>query len=229
MAETSTSHPFLDAGLSLPGRIVVSWPLAGGLVAGGFLVATTAFNGGGVPQMTTLLFVLGAGAGLAHGLLLGYLCHDPARTRLQVLQTMIRAAIWVPPGLVLAWVAAMWISLTRDVVAESSAMGMGVVWLGLSWIFGVVVLTWAGVAGFQGAWAALHRWPHVRIAAVVTSVAFGILLTWFLTSPPEIWFTDLRVTSIGAVLLAFGASVWIALPVAIGTLELVHKIRHPNA
>jgi hypothetical protein len=221
-------HPFIDAGFSLPGRIVVSWPLAGGLIAGGYLVAAATLSSqaslSGVPQMTTLLFALGAGAGLAHGALLGYLCHDPARTRYQVLCTMVRASVWVIPGLLLSWVAAMWISLTTSMLVNSTPSTMGMVWLAVSWLFGLAVLIWAALAGFQGVVAAFRRWPDVRFAAVITSLAFAVLVTLFLSDPPEIWFTDLRVTSVGAVILAFGASVWIALPVVIGLLGLAHRV-----
>jgi hypothetical protein len=56
------------------------------------------------------------------------------------------------------------------------------------------------------------------------SVVFAVLVTRFLASPPEIWFTQFRVTTAGAVILAFGASVWIALPVMIALLGLAHRV-----
>ncbi|MBT8337295.1 MAG: hypothetical protein KJO11_11880 [Gemmatimonadetes bacterium] len=222
------THRFFNAAFSLPGRILVSWPLAGGLVAGGFLVAATTLSPqmtlSGVPQMTTLLFLVGAGAGLAHGALLGYLCHDPARTRVQVLRTMMCASVWVIPGLLLAWVATMWISLTTSMLVGSTPTILGMVWLGVSWLFGAAVLVWAALTGFQGIMAALRRWPGVRFSAAVTSIAFAVLLTLFLANPPEIWFTELRVTSVGAVFLAFGASVWITMPVVIVLYRLAQRV-----
>lgn len=222
------ARTILDAVQSLPGQIVVSWPLAGGLVAGGFLVAATTFAGqvssSTVPQWTTLLFGLGAAAGLAHGGLLAYLGRDPARTRVDLLGTLFCALVWLVPGLLLSWVAALWIALTSAAVQGSNLWTFRTAWIALAWCFGAIVCAWAAWSGLRGGAVALRRWPDVRAASLVMSAVFAILLTTFLSAPPEIWFTELRVTTTGAVILAFGASVWIALPVMIAALRLTHRL-----
>jgi len=54
-------------------------------------------------------------------------------------------------------------------------------------------------------------------------VAFAVLATAFVTVRPQIWWTDVRVAGVGALILAFGATVWIALPVVIAGLGLMHR------
>ena len=224
----SRSAPYVEALIRLPGRIVVSWSMGGGVVAGGLLVAAMTLanrlSSSGVLQLSLLLFVLGAGAGLAHGGLLGYLGRDPARTRTEVIGVLIRALPWAIPGLMASWAAASWISLTAAVV-RGSVVGIPVVGgLLIAWAFGLLVCGWALLEGARGMIAAWRRWPDLRVASVVISVVFAVLATVFVTSHPRIWWTDVRVTGIGAFILALGATVWIALPVVIAALGLLHRL-----
>lgn len=201
-------------------------------MAGGFLVAATTLAGrssSAVPAMTTLLFLVGVGAGVAHGGLLAYLGRDPTRTRGEALGTLLWAGLALPLALLLAWVCALWVSLTAAVLRGSSSSLFQVGWLVLAWVGGAAVCIWALWVGLRGAAAALRRWRDVRVAAVIATLVFAVLATAFLASPPEIWFTDLRVNSLGAVILAFGASVWIALPVMIAFLGLMHRLRRRPA
>lgn len=222
------SSSFFDALTRLPGRIVVSWSMGGGVVAGGLLMAAITLSGrlssSAVPQLSTLLFILGAGAGIAHGGLLGYLCRDPARSRSEVVGTLVRALPLAIPGLLLSWAAAFWMALTAAVIQTS---GPGVLVLGgllVSWVFGLLVCIWAAWEGIRGMVAAFRRWPDLRVASVVISVVFAVLATVFVTTHPQIWWTDVRVTGVGALILALGATVWIALPVVIAALGLLHRV-----
>jgi len=72
--------------------------------------------------------------------------------------------------------------------------------------------------------AAWQRWPDLRIASIVISVVFAVLATVFVTSHPQIWWTDVRVTGAGALILALGATIWIALPVVVAGLSLMHRV-----
>lgn len=222
-------HRFLDALRRLPGRILLSWSMAGGVIAGGLLIAATTLTGrmssSSLPQLSLVMFFLGAAAGIAHGGLLGYLSRNPERTRTEVIGVLGRTLAWVIPALLVSWVATLWIALTASVLQGSGVSALAVVALFLSWLYGMGVCAWAGWEGLLGLIAAYRRWPDLRVASLIISVVFGILMTLFLSSPPEIWFTNLRVSSIGAVILAFGASVWIALPVVIAGLGLFHRVR----
>lgn len=227
------SHPLLVPLARLPGRLIISWSMAGGVIAGGLLVALTTLAGrsssGAAPQVGTIFFVLGAMAGIAHGGLLGYLSRNPARTRLEVLSILLRSLVWVIPGLLLAWVASLNVALTASVLAMTDPGAVRLATLAAAWVFALAACAWAAMEGLRGVTAAWSRWPDVRTASIIVSLVFAALLTAFLRSPPQIWFTHFRVTSLGAVILAFGATVWIALPVVIAVLGLLHRRRAPLA
>lgn len=220
--------PFVDALRRLPGRIVVSWAMGGGMVAGGFLVAVMTLanrmSSSGILQLSLLLFGLGAGAGIAHGGLLAYLSRDPARTRTQVLGVLVRSLLWVIPGLATSWAAAFWISLTAGVLRSSAFGAVALVGILLAWLFGLTVCGWAVWEGLRGLLAAWRRWPDLRIASLVISVVFAALATAFVTWSPRIWWTDVRMTGVGALVIALGATIWIALPVVIAGLAMLHRL-----
>jgi len=220
--------PFVDALRRSPGRILVSWSMGGGVVGGGLLVAamtlSNQLSSSALPELSLLLFSLGAGAGIAHGGLLGYLCRDPARTRVEVLGVLVRSLLWAIPGMVVSLAAAFWISLTAAVLRGPD---LGVATVGgifLAWVIGLSVCGWAAWEGGRGMIAAWQRWPDLRIASIVISVVFAVLATVFVTSHPQIWWTDVRVTGAGALILALGATIWIALPVVVAGLSLMHRV-----
>lgn len=220
---------FLTSAARLPCRIFVSWSIAGGLVSGGFLVAATTLAGEEVgsaaAQVAVFLWALGTGAGLAHGALFGYLARDLRRPPRQVLRDMARTLLWIVPGLFVSAVLTVWISLTGPVLRGVRPGVFEAVGIFGTWILGMVLLAWAAVEGSRGLRAIYRRWPDLRIASIAGSLAFAVLVTVFVVDPPEIWFTDLRVTGFGAVILAFGAAVWIALPVAIALVGLFRRRR----
>lgn len=220
---------FLTSVTRRPCRIVLSWGMAGGLVAGGFLVAATTLarreSGSQLQSMVVLLFGLGAAAGMAHGALLAYLARAAARSRADVIRDLVRSLTWSAVGLMVSGVAALWISLTAAVATGPNSRLIPTLGISLAWIYGIAICGWAAWEGVQGLRAAYARWPYSRSISILVSVAFAALLTSFFVLRPEIWFTDLRVNGIGAILLAFGAAVWIALPVTIGGITLMHWAR----
>lgn len=230
----ATEHPtlpaFLTSATRLPCRIFLSWSIAGGLVSGGFLVAATTLAGEEVgsaaAQIAVLLWALGAGAGFAHGALLGYLARDVDRPSAHVIRDMRRMILWIVPALFVSVILAVWISLTGPVLRGVRPGVFQAVGIFGTWLVGLTLLGWAAVEGYEGLRILFRRYPELRAASVVGSVAFAVLATLFVIEPPRLWFTELRVTGPGAVVLAFGAAVWIALPVAVAVLVLIRRWRH---
>ena len=199
--------------------------MAGGLVSGGFLVTATMLAGqeigSAATQVAIFLWALGLGAGFAHGALLGYLARDRTRTRQAVFRDLARALLWVVPGAAISLILTVWISITAPIVQGVRPGVFEAVVIFGTWIAGLIVLAWAVMEGVQGLMAIYRMWPDLRLASVSTSVLFALLLTAFLVEPPQIWFTNLRVTGVGAVALAFVAAIWIALPVVILVLAVI--------
>ncbi|HZD05411.1 MAG TPA: hypothetical protein VE173_10845 [Longimicrobiales bacterium] len=226
--EGSTSRSFVGALNRLPARIVVAWSMGGGVVAGGLLIAAMTLSerlsSSGAPELSAVFFLLGAGAGVAHGGLLAYLSRDPSLSRTEMLGVLLRALPWAVPGLLLSWAAALWMSLTAAVLQTTEPGLLAVGGIVVAWLFGLTVCGWAAWEGVQGVVVALRRWPDLRVASVVISVVFAVLATTFVTTHPQIWWTDVRVTGAGALILALGATVWIALPVVIAGLGVVHRL-----
>lgn len=219
----------LTSAARLPCRIFISWSIAGGLISGGFLVAATTLVGEEIGtatvQLSVLLWALGTGAGLAHGALLGFLARNLQRSREEVLRDMRRAVLWVVVGLSVSAILAVWVSFTGPVLRGVRPGVLETAGIFGAWLVGLPLVAWAALEGYRGLAAIYVRWPDLRIASFAGSLAFAALVTLFMIDPPEIWFTDLRVTGPGAVALAFVAAVWIALPVAIAVLGLFRRWR----
>jgi hypothetical protein len=92
-----------------------------------------------------------------------------------------------------------------------------------SWRVLLVLCAAAVVQGVRALRTAYVRWPDARLGTLLAAVAFGFLLVSFLSEPPVLWGTNLRVTGVGALLLAAGVSAWIASPVIVLTLQLLHR------
>ena len=211
--------------IGLPGRVVVSWGMAGGLAAGGLLMALLTLTGqqsaGASFSTTTILFLLGAPAGLIHGGLLGYVGRPSLDARKRALGSLGLGSVMAIPGMVIAWLVALWVALSAGAVALGDfflLMGVTVGWLAAG-----LICAWATLEGWRALRNALRRWPQYRLGTVVLLAILVVLIPTFLSERPEIWFTDVRVTGIGAVGLALGATIWIASPVVIVGLHLAHR------
>lgn len=201
---------------SLCARVVVSWTLAGGLTAGGFLLALTTWGhpetAGMVLPATPILFTMGAAAGLFHGALLAYLGRppalDPSSARRSMFGALASLVITLPVAAILAgWIALF--SATPNVGPGARAAAAAAA------VAGLLVLTWAALEGWKALSNAFARWPHARLGTLILSTVLAILVVLFHQVRPEIWFTDVRVTGWGAIGLAFVATLWIAAPVVI--------------
>lgn len=205
----------LRTGFELPGRLVVSWSMGGGIVAGGPLVASVLISGQASSSllltMTTILFLIGGGLGLIHALALGYLGRPPSKTGLEALESLLLGVLLAIPGLVLAWLVAVWIAMTAAAFSVGEA-GLVII-VSLGWLVGGAICCWGAWQGWLAFQNVLDRWPEHRPGIVILAVVFVFLLVSFLSWQPELWGTGFRVTGFGAVLLAVGVTTWVAAPV----------------
>ena len=216
---------------SLSARVIVSWTLAGGIVAGGFLLALATWGSpataSAVVPTAPILFAMGAAAGLVHGTLLAYLGRpDPARGRTPK-ETALLAAGGLLLGAPVALVTAGWISLLATTAALQRPFTRLMAWAAVG--VGALFALWAVTEGLRALRNALARWPASRTGTVILTVILAVLVLVFHRLRPEIWFTDVRVTGAGAVALAFVATLWIAAPVVVLGLSLVgRRASDPN-
>lgn len=208
---------------STPGRVLLAWTLAGGIVAGGFLVASVALAGGTSfgSLSVTPLFVLGGLAGMVHGGALGYLGRYPHESRVDAMRSAAKGVLVALPAAVMCWGLALIIALSPsfarsrrwDLLAASS----------FAWVAGIAVSLWAAYEGWRRMRRVFARWPEHRAGTLILLAVLTLLLIRFYAEHPTIWGTDLRVTGVGAFVLALGATVWIALPVVVLALRVVHR------
>lgn len=227
---TQTAKPsgfltWLKGDSGLCGRIALSWALAGGLSMEALLVIAAFLSGvpdaPSLPFTATLFFLVGAAGGFVHGVLVGIAGRSSEVCLADALRGVEAGAFWAIPALFVGWVAALWISWT------SLAFALGtpsvVVMVVVGWIVAVAACLWALVEARTGLGYAMARWPERRPGVPLVILTFATLVVAFLWRRPEIWFTDLRVSAVGALVLAVGATVWIALPIEVFVLHFLHQ------
>ena len=88
--EIQVEPPF-ERGVGLPGRVTVSFTMAGGLLLGGIMVALMTLSGQlsghGLFMTSSGLFVIGAILGGVHGSVLGFLGRELAMEKLKVMSS----------------------------------------------------------------------------------------------------------------------------------------------
>jgi hypothetical protein len=214
-----------DIGLS--GRVVVSWTLGGGLAVGGFLVAGMTLagklSGSGLLLAAAALYVIGALLGFAHGAALGFLGRPENVTAREATGRIGMAALYALPALIVGFLAAGWIAMTSVALYIGKPLPLAGVAVG--WLVGLVILLTAAVSGVQALRNAYARWPERRIGTVLVAATYAALLVVFLADRPELWGLRLRVTEIGAVLLAAVGAFWIAGPVVTIALRLRPRLQ----
>ncbi|HUG39279.1 MAG TPA: hypothetical protein VMM12_02280 [Longimicrobiales bacterium] len=204
--------------------MLLAWTLAGGMVAGGFLVTSVALAGGTSSHgglSVTPLFVLGALAGMVHGGALGFLGRYPHETGVDALRSTARGALVALPAAAICWGLALMIALTPS-FAGSRRWDL-LLAASLAWVAGIAICLWAAYEGWRRMRRVFARWPEHRAGTLILLGVLTLLLVRFFAEHPTIWWTDLRVTGIGAFVLALGATVWIALPVVVLALRLFHR------
>ena len=208
----------------LPGRVQVTWIMAGGVLTGGVLMAIVTLTGTMNPGLalysTSLFCLLGAALGGVHGLALGVAGRPPGIPWTRTAGSLGLGVLAALPGLLLAWVVAVFISLTP--VSLSLERPLLVFAVAGGWFVGLAVCSWAAVEGCKAARNALVRWPEARAAGPLLLAVFVVLLFVFLTTDPEIG--QFRFSGWSAAVLAAVLTVWIALPASVLGIHIFRRL-----
>ncbi|UCC26259.1 MAG: hypothetical protein JSU98_03975 [Gemmatimonadales bacterium] len=216
----------LERNVGLPGRVTVSFTMAGGLLLGGIMVALMTLSGQlsghGLFMTSTGLFIVGAVIGAVHGSVLGFLGRDPSVTRRDAWAAVGRALMYSVIGAAVAWLITIWVSLT--VVAALMERAGPTVLVALAWVGAAAVLSWAAISGLRALQNAYARWPDRVMGTTLVAASFAAFLVTFLADRPEIWLMRLRVTEVGAVLLSGFLTIWVVGPLVTLSLRLVREL-----
>ncbi|NJD19064.1 MAG: hypothetical protein FIA95_07265, partial [Gemmatimonadetes bacterium] len=113
---TMNSGHAVPRSIGLHGRVTVFSAMAGGVAAGGVLVAAMTLagrlSGNAIFATATALFLVGAVLGLIHGAALGFFGRPAGVAPRQAGHDMGRAALYLLPGLAVSWLAAIWVAMT---------------------------------------------------------------------------------------------------------------------
>jgi hypothetical protein len=221
----ATSSGWLQGEPGLPGRVALSWALAGGLTMEGVLVVAALLSGTRAatadPLAATFFFLIGVVGGFVHGALVGAMGRPDGVPLARAVQSVERSAVVVLPVGALAWGAALWISLTS---AEAARGRLDLLLaIGLGWLILTGVAFWAVREGRTALRYTRERWPLGWRGGAVLALISALLLITFVWWRPEIWFTDVRTTALGAGILALGVTVWFALPLVVLGIHLLHR------
>jgi hypothetical protein len=204
----------VERDVGLMGRVAVSWAVAGGVAVGGFLVAGMTLagklSGSGLMLAAASLYIIGGLLGFAHGAVLGFFGRPDHVSAREAAGRLGMAALYALPALIVGFLAAGWIAMTSVALYIGTPLPMvGAV---AGWLVGVALVAWAGVSGWEALRNAYARWPERRLGTALVAATFAALLVVFLADRPELWGLQVRVTEVGAVLLAAVGAFWIGGP-----------------
>lgn len=115
-AEEQQLLPFLPKRFGLPGAVFLSWMIAGGLLAGGFLVAygtmTERMSGRALLHTAGGLYIVGAVIGGILGGALGMFGRPLRMAARKAFQDQLVALLYSLPALFIAFVITGWIAMT---------------------------------------------------------------------------------------------------------------------
>jgi hypothetical protein len=214
----------------LPCRVALACGIAGGLGAEMVVVGAAAARGEGAmaaadPVVTTLCFGVGAGLGLLHGMLLGYIGRPQGMSPIAALRGIGLGGVTLLLLALPAWVVALWVSLTFPALGEGR-VGLSLLAMA-GWGVSLCVGIWAIEEVLAAVGHAVQRWPERRPGLVLIAVTFASTLTACALVRPEIWFTDLRVTRVGAIFLGAGATIWLGIPAIALGLRVLRMVSTP--
>ena len=220
----------VTAGIGLPGKVAVAWSAAGGILIGGFLVAamtlTGQLSGHALLLTCTGLFAVGAVLGFVHGAVLGWMGRPEGTTRRSAATGLAMAAVYAIPALLVSWLIAGWIAMTS--VALYAGKTGAMIGCGVAWLVGIGLVALAAENGWRALRHAYAGWSNARVATLIVAALFGGLLAVFLAEQPQLWGLELRVTPVGAVLLALAATLWLAGPMVTVSLGLLDRLPTPR-
>jgi hypothetical protein len=216
----------LTLGLGEVGKLAVSWAVAGGILVGGVLVAGMTLagqlSGFGLLLTATGLFAVGGILGFIHGGLLGWIGRPEEVGRREALASLGMGAVYAVPALLVSWLVAGWIAMTS--VALYSGKVAGLVGSGIAWLISAALLVLAAEQGWDAVRRLYARWSNGRVATLLVAALYGGLLAVFIAERPQLWGLPVQVTPVGAVLLATGATLWLAGPLVALSLALLDRL-----
>jgi hypothetical protein len=228
--ETVTLCGTVPRGIGLHGRMAVLGAMGGGVALGGVLVGAMTLSGRlsghGIFETATALFIIGAFLGLVHGLVLGFLGRPAGVSFREARSDMGRAILYAVPGVSVAWLASIWVAMT--LIAAYTGRPGALVGAAVGWAGAGIILTAAAFHAWKALRNAYARWPERRPGTVLAAASFAALLLTFLADRPQLWGVRLRLTEVGAVLLAAGLAIWVAGPIVTVALRLARSIPFPR-
>jgi len=212
-------------GPGLCGRLIVAVTMAGGLVAGGGVVALIGYLR---PESTHLLlgvvpplFGLGVVAGFFHGAVLAYLGRPLACTRQRYWSQVRQGALWSLPGVAVAALIAFWTAYTSTLAGAGRTLWLLAVIAG--WLTGAAVCVWATVEAARALLNVLRRWPEQRVGLVLLAVTFAGLLYWLTNLEVQMRELQFRLSPVVAAPVALALTLWLAAPVETILLHAIHR------
>ncbi|HEY0672786.1 MAG TPA: hypothetical protein VGD27_10990, partial [Longimicrobiales bacterium] len=221
----------LGRGLGLPGRTAITWAVGGAVGLGGVVVGLEALtgnlSGNGLLVTAAALFIVGAILGFLHGAVLGVMGRPAEMSWRNAGRTVALAALYAVPALTVSFLVAGWIALTP--IALYTGKMLPLIGSGVAWMIGAALLAYAAVEGWHALQRAYARWQEKRYGTVLVAATFAALLVTFLAARPQLWGMQLRLTEVGAVLLALSMTLWLVGPLVTLALRLIAKLPVPGA
>jgi hypothetical protein len=220
------AQPTPARGLELPAFLTVLWSLAGGMLLGGASVAAMQFAGRMSPHImivaATMMFLLGALAGFVHGSVLGILGRPASMSRRAAVGSLIHGLLYLVPSLVVGWLLAGWVAALP--LALFGGHVLASVISGLAWVAMLAVTVLAVSRGVRALVYAYRRWDdRVLGSALIGAVLVGLLVA-FLVEPPTLWFFGTKLSRLGGVILAIGATFWFYGPMITIALRIAREL-----
>ncbi len=214
-------------GIDLPAAVTISWSLAGGTLLGGaavvLMLVTDRLSGHLMLTASATLFAVGALLGLAHGVVLGIFGRPEGTTVRQAGAAMLHGLIYLIPSLLLGWLVAGWVAALPMALGGKRVIATAI--SALAWLVMIVTAWFAGSIGLRAAQLAYRRWPHRVVGTALVGATLAALVAAFLVQPPTLWLTRTRLTTEGAMALAFLATFWFYGPIVTVALWLVKRLR----
>jgi hypothetical protein len=224
--ETGGAQGMPARGLELPAFVAITWTLAGGMLLGGASVAVMQFAGRMSPHLmivaATMMFLVGALAGFVHGGVLGVLGRPADMTRQAAVGSLVHSLLYLVPSLVVGWLLAGWVAALP--LALFGGHVLASVIAGLAWV-GMLAITLVAVRrGVRALVYAYRRWDdRVLGTALIGAVLVGLLVA-FLIEPPSLWFFGTKLSRLGGVILAVGATFWFYGPMITIALRVMRRL-----
>ncbi len=231
-----TSHPHTPAelgttvphrGVELPAAVTIAWSLAGGMLLGGaavvLMLVTNRMSGHLMLTASATLFAIGALAGLAHGVALGIFGRPEGMTVRQAVHAMVHGLLYLVPSLLLGWLVAGWVAAMPMAYSGKHWIAVGI--SALAWVAMIVTTYFAGSIGLEAARLAYGRWPHRAVGTALVAATLVVLVASFLVQPPTLWLLGTRLTTEGAMVLAFLATFWFYGPIITAALWMLRRLR----